>query len=60
MYLPEQGRGDVPPSWLKNWQGDGIIARIENRQIAKAVLRPGVPVVDVSAARIVPQLPWQP
>ena len=51
IYLPEQRRGERPPAWLGGWRGDGIIARIENREIADAVLRTGLPVVDVSAAR---------
>lgn len=58
IYLPEQERGATPPGWLKNWRGDGIIARIETDQIAAAVLRTGLPVVDVSAARRVPNIPW--
>jgi LacI family transcriptional regulator len=58
-YLTEQGRGDPAPKWLlDNLQGDGIIARIENRRIAAAVMKLGLPVVDVSAARAVPELPW--
>jgi LacI family transcriptional regulator, galactose operon repressor len=58
IYIPEQGRGDSPPSWLKNWNGDGIIARIENQEIADALKQTDVPVVDVSAARLIPELPW--
>lgn len=58
FYLVEQGRGDAPPAWLAGWDGDGIIARIENRRIAAAVLRTGLPAVDVSAGRFVPTLPW--
>lgn len=58
VYLPEQERGATPPAWLKNWKGDGIIARIETEEIARAVKRTGVPVVDVSAARRVPDIPW--
>ena len=57
-YLPEQGRGDPPPGWLKNWKGEGIIARIENRRIAEAIGRLKLPVVDVSAARALPSTPW--
>jgi LacI family transcriptional regulator len=57
IYLPEQGRGDAPPTWLKSWHGDGIIARIENARIAKAVRETGAPAVDVSAARLMPELP---
>lgn len=58
FHLMEQGRGDDPPSWLANWDGDGIIARIETSRIAQAVVRAGLPAVDVSAARLVPALPW--
>jgi LacI family transcriptional regulator len=58
FYIPEQGRGDVPPGWLADWQGDGIIARIENQEIARSVAASGLPAVDVSAARLLPQLPW--
>jgi LacI family transcriptional regulator len=54
----EQGRGDPPPKWLANWDGDGILARIENRPIAAAVARSRLPTVDLSAARLVPALPW--
>jgi LacI family transcriptional regulator len=58
VYLPEQQRGGRPPTWLNRWPGDGIIARIENREIANAVVRTGLPVIDVSAARMVPGIPW--
>ncbi len=58
FYLPEQGRGGVPPTWLANWEGDGIIARIENLEIARSVAASGLPAVDVSAARMLPTLPW--
>ncbi len=58
IYLPEHGRGSVPVDWLKNWHGDGMIARIENSKIATAVVNSGVPAVDVSAARLAPSLPW--
>ncbi|HUY92300.1 MAG TPA: DNA-binding transcriptional regulator [Pirellulales bacterium] len=58
IHLAEQGRGDTPPAWLARWQGDGIIARIENEAIARAVLKTRLPVVDVSAAREAPGVPW--
>ena len=58
VYLGEHSRGDQPPPWLARWDGDGVIARIENARIARAVMRCGRPVVDVSAARLLPDLPW--
>lgn len=54
IYLPELGRGDVPP----RWRGDGIIARIETKAIARTVARTGLPVVDVSAGRHIRSIPW--
>lgn len=58
IYLPEQDRGATPPKWLRTWQGDGIIARIESDAIATAVKRAGIPTVDVSAARRLDGIPW--
>ncbi|HVR84831.1 MAG TPA: DNA-binding transcriptional regulator [Planctomycetota bacterium] len=54
IYLPELARGDVPP----RWRGDGIIARIETKAIARIVSRARLPVIDVSAGRHVPSIPW--
>ena len=58
VYLSEHSRGDEPPLWLAKWKGHGVIARIENEAIAKAVKRLRVPVVNVSAARLISSLPW--
>jgi LacI family transcriptional regulator len=58
IYLPEQGRGGKPPGWLAKWRGDGIIARIETDDIARAARRIGCPIVDVSAARHLANIPW--
>ena len=57
VYYAEQGRGDAP-SWLADWDGDGIVARIENKKIANAIVKSKVPAVDVSAARLVRSIPW--
>ena len=58
LHLAEHGRGDKPPAWLADWDGDGIIARIENAAIARALRPLRLPIVDMSAARLVPALPW--
>lgn len=58
IYLPEQERGGRPPAWLSRWKGDGIIARVESDEIARAMIRTKLPVVDVSAARHLPDIPW--
>ncbi|HWA98938.1 MAG TPA: DNA-binding transcriptional regulator [Pirellulales bacterium] len=58
LYLPELRRGEVPTDWSTRWKGDGIIARIENAKTAEAVARTRLPIVDVSAARLLPNVPW--
>ncbi|MEO7600051.1 MAG: DNA-binding transcriptional regulator [Opitutus sp.] len=58
FQMMEQGRGDDPPPWLADWDGDGVIARIETPRIARAVVKCGLPAVDLSAARLVAALPW--
>jgi len=61
ILLPEHGRGLPPLAMLARWQGDGVIARIETPAIAAAVgtlrRRLGIPVIDVSAARLLPDVP---
>lgn len=47
LYFQPQGLGAPPPPWLRSWQGDGILARVCDRQMARAVLRCGKPVVDL-------------
>ena len=62
VFLPEHGRGTPPLEALSKWGGDGVIARIETEATAKAVAKLrrklGIPVIDVSAARLVADLPY--
>jgi len=51
IRFTEQSRRAPLPSWLGDWQGDGIIARVDSPQIATALKRAKIPVVDVSADR---------
>ncbi len=57
-YLNEQERGALPPKWLMNWKGDGIIARIETDRIGTQLRQLAIPIVDLSAARYLPGIPW--
>lgn len=38
---------DPPPTWLKEWNGDGAIARVEVPELAEVIKSLGVPAVDV-------------
>jgi LacI family transcriptional regulator len=58
IYLAEHSRGQPLPTWLSRWKGDGVIARIENASIAATVRKLKAPTVDMSAARLIPSLPW--
>jgi len=42
LYPSEHGRGEILPTWLPTWKGDGIIARVENEKIAKTLLKFGL------------------
>jgi LacI family transcriptional regulator len=57
IRFTEQARLAPLPSWLGGWQGDGIIARVDSPQIAAALRRTRLPVVDVSAERDASEFP---
>lgn len=47
IYFKPQGLRDPAPAWLAEWKGDGILARIDNRNTAESVLKTGLPVIDL-------------
>lgn len=47
LYFEPRGLETVFPRWLRQWQGDGILARLDNRRMMEAALAVGVPVVDL-------------
>jgi LacI family transcriptional regulator len=51
IRLAEHFPSGAPPAWIKHWQGDGIIARVDTPRISAALKRTGLPVVDVSDER---------
>jgi LacI family transcriptional regulator len=46
FFEPRAPRDPLPP-WLRTWKGDAIIARIETRAMASAILRHRLPTVDL-------------
>lgn len=40
-----------PPDWLFDWQGDGILARIETEEMVAAIRTLGIPTVDVRSSK---------
>ena len=47
IYIQPHDLGTPPPIWLKDWHGDGILARIDDSPTARAVRRTGLPTVDL-------------
>ena len=46
LYAP-RGLEDVVPDWLESWEGDGVIARIQDEGMLSALKKLEIPVVDV-------------
>lgn len=48
LHVGEAGPLTTVPGWLKGWEGEGIIARLETPHIARAVASKRLPAVNVS------------
>jgi len=46
VYLDQRSLEDPPPLWIKDWQGDGILARL-SPPLAESLLKTGIPTVDL-------------
>jgi LacI family transcriptional regulator len=46
-----------PPEWLRNWRGDGIIARSHCPQTVAAIVRSGRPAVEILGVARHPSIP---
>jgi LacI family transcriptional regulator len=47
LYHEAHSLTDALPRWLSRWKGDGIIARIQTPEMARALAKSAIPVVDV-------------
>ncbi len=59
VYQTERGLSDEAPGWLRGWDGDGIIARIESDRLLRQLRRMKIPTVDLfehSHARKIPSV----
>lgn len=46
------------PSWLRDWDGDGILTRTSSQSMADAIAEVNVPTVELRATRLKNQLPF--
>ena len=57
VFLEQRDLWKQPPSWLKDWRGDGIISRATTPKLLDAVARTGVPLVELTDRHGESQLP---
>ena len=57
LYLGEYSRGLPDISWLLNWEGEGLIARIDNPRTAEIMKKMNIPIVNVSSGFIMDGVP---
>lgn len=57
IYLSEQGRDHLDWTWLSDWKGKGIIARIETPEMALFLKNLGLPTVNLSSTQAIPGIP---
>ena len=57
LYHQERALADAAPSWMKRWQGDGILARIESPKLARQIAQMGLPTVDLRGRFELPGVP---
>lgn len=51
VFLEQRDLWKQPPSWLNDWQGDGIISRATTPKLLEAIAETGVPLVEVTDRR---------
>src|SRR5215213_2251196 len=57
VFLEQRELFSSPPQWLRTWRGDGVICRNTSPPLARMLARAKVPVVDLTDADPVPDLP---
>jgi LacI family transcriptional regulator len=57
VYFEPHSADQPAPRWLRNWRGDGILARITGRRMATAVLAQGIPVIDLRRVLMIDGIP---
>lgn len=57
IWHQERSLNDPPPKWLQPGMVDGVVARLDDSRLVEAVLRLGVPVVDLRGRFSLPEIP---
>lgn len=57
LYFHSAGLTELSQTWLRDWRGDGILVRANTRRFAEAVMRSGLPAVELRFTTLDPCLP---
>lgn len=57
VYVEPHGLDEPPPRWLSKWQGDGILARVNDRRISQTIETLGLPAIDLRGAMADSKIP---
>lgn len=57
LFFQDRGLSEDVPSWLGQWQGDGVIGRLDSRSLVRQVRRKGLPTVDLRGTYSVRGIP---
>jgi LacI family transcriptional regulator len=47
VYFQQQHLGAALPRWINSWRGDGILARVNDRKTAAALIETKLPLIDL-------------
>src|SRR5688572_9130697 len=47
LYFQPWSLWEPFPTWLRRWDGDGILVRADNRELANLIVRKGIPAVEL-------------
>jgi LacI family transcriptional regulator len=50
VYFQQRDLGAALPRWIKSWQGDGILARVNDQKTATELMKTGLPLIDLRGA----------
>jgi LacI family transcriptional regulator len=57
IFHQERELASQAPQWIEQWQGDGLIARIETEQMREVLQRKALPIVDLRGRYDIPDVP---
>lgn len=57
IYFQPRGLETAIPEWLSDWQGDGILVRVQQQRVAEQILKTGIPTIDLRGTSRLDGLP---